>query len=151
MTNETSDIGREDAEAALDSVDLLSQESLRRALPPRWFAPAISLMVGLMHVFRSSDELRGYNVLLIVFIAIAITRLSQYQNRSGVSPRAFPLGAVSVVGTIVVGAVLIALYFGGIVLTQSGLGWAPYATGAAAAILILLVSESNRGHQAIGA
>ena len=151
MDNETSDIGKEDAEEALGSVDRLSQESLRRSLPPRWFAPVIALLVGLMHLFRADEDLQGYNVLLIVFIGLAAARVSQQQSRTGVTPRVFPLGAVSVLGTIVVSAVLIALYFGGIVMTQSGLGWAPYATGAAATILILLVSESNRGEQVVGA
>ncbi len=150
MDNETSDIGKEDAERALSYVDRATQESLRRSLPPRWFAPVIALMVGLMHVFRANEDLQGYNVLLILGLGLAAARLSQRQRGLGFSPRVFPLGAVSILGTIVVGAVLIALYIGGILLTQLGFGWAPYATGAAAAILILLVSESNSGHPAVG-
>ncbi len=141
MFDETDRIGPNEARDALVSIQGMAGAGRRRAIPPRWFGAAIALICGALVVAVTS-----MSSIYVVPLIAALALVFEYQRRSvGASLRAFPSNAAGIAALICLVVLFLLLVVGGRVLRDMfGLAWAPLATGAALAIVVFMLSVSER-------
>jgi hypothetical protein len=137
----TEKIGAEEAKQALKVVQQAESASLNQAMPTRWFGAAIALTIGSIVTVSAS----GKTELIAVSFAVLAGVLAAQKHKQGAVLKSGPNGAKGIIALIGLAVVAMALIAGAKILNQAhGYGWAPVASGALMAILIYLISLSER-------
>ena len=137
----TGNIGPEEAKQALKAVQQAEGAGLDQAMPTRWFGAAIALTVGSM----MTASAWGKTELIGVSLAVLAGVLAAQKSKQGAVLRAGPNGVKGIIALIVLAVFAMALIAGARVLNQAhGYGWAPVAGGALMAIVVYLISLSER-------
>lgn len=141
LTDETDRIEPNEAREALDSIQEMERTGLRRAIPPRWFGATIAPISGAL-VAVVTAKASVVSALLIAALALVF----EYQRRNGgASPRAFPSNAAGIAAVICLIGLFFLLVVGGRAFRDMfGFAWAPLASGAALAIVVFILSVSDR-------
>lgn len=139
--NDPDDIGPAEAKEALKLVLQAESAGLDLAMPTRWFGIAIALTVSSMVTISAY----GKTELIVLSLAVLAAVLATQKNKQGAVLKAGPNGAKGVVAIIGLLLFALALIAGAKILYQAhDYGWAPVAAGLLMAVLVYLLSVSER-------
>ena len=143
MTNPLERPTPQEATAALDSIENMTEVALERGLRPRWFAVSMSLWVGATTVAKAYDGPAADIVIAALFVA-GLLGLALWHRRIVARVRAVHgvVGTVAAVAMIV--GVLVILMVGDRAFEVYGVSWAPFATGGVVAAVLFVAFEVAR-------
>ncbi|MFT6396576.1 MAG: hypothetical protein ACJAYU_001319 [Bradymonadia bacterium] len=131
----------QEARDALKVVQQAESTSIKQAMPTRWFGAVTALAVGSMVTVSASGKTES----IALSFAVLAGALAAQKNKNGAVLKAGPNGVKGIIALIGLSALGIALIVGAKLLEQAhGYGWAPLAGGVLLAIVIYLISLSER-------
>lgn len=135
MTDETDQIGPNEAKDALDSINDMESASLRRGIPPWWFGLAMALPAAVLFTLAGMEISRIYMAPIFLLMVFAVV----YQTRkAGVLVRPFPSRRALILVMIGVAAIFAPLIFIARELRDSFGLFAPLSLGVLIALVALI-------------
>jgi 4-hydroxybenzoate polyprenyltransferase len=130
-----------DPREALALADRTRQRMLERAATPGWYAPLYGVGCGLIVAGGAAPQ--PWGMLLLVAGLVGVVLLYQrWTQSSGLSVNGYRAGATRVIA-IGLAVALIVLMIAGLVVRETlGLIWAPFACGAAGALIAAFASAA---------
>jgi hypothetical protein len=142
MNNEIDSVSNDKAKEALESIVKLESAGWRRAVPKRWFGAGIAILVGSMFAIYALADPYPYILFPILGLAIFITAA---REKTGAYGRDFPGTKANRWAMVLFTTVLMIVFFGSIYIRRAyDLAWVPLLAGLLVALVIFLISESER-------
>ena len=137
------DLKPDEAQAALDAIAEKQRAGFRHAAMPRWYSAGLAVIVAVGFSLYALEQPGNMPALFIV-LGLALF-IGASRNRIAVSGKELPDTGIGVLALVAVGALLLALFFGGIMARRAyDIAWLPVLTGCIAGATIFLLGESDR-------
>lgn len=136
-------IKADEAQAALDTVEKMSEAGRRRAIPPRLYSIGIPVIVAIGFGLYAQED-PGSTPGLVIVLGTALSMASSRQ-KTGALGRADPAARIGTAALTALILFLLTLFFGGIVIRRAyDLTWVPLVTGLIAGVTLFLLTEAER-------
>lgn len=135
-------------ENQLDPTDALAlakgareRVAMRASASPVWYAPLYGLLCGALVMGGGLERPVGIAIVLVSIVGLGLL-YRIWTNISGLSVNGYRSGRTRTIA-ILLGAALVLLMLAGLIArTRLGLGWAPVAAGAVAAVVAAFASHA---------
>lgn len=136
------EITRDEAQAALNSIETMESAGYRRAVPRRWFGAGIAFFIASLFALYALQDPYPYIVLPILGIAILIVSA---RESAGAYGRDFPATKASKLAFVLFTALMLVAFLGSIFIRRAyDVSWLPVVVGLLAGLLVFWISEGER-------
>lgn len=126
---------------ALSDIQTMRERVASRSATAAWYAPLYGLACGGLVTSAALPQPWGaLGTVVSLLAAAALYR--HWQNKTGLSVNGYRKGRTRVIALALVAALVILMLAGLSLRTRFGIDWAPYACGAAAAIIAAFASAA---------
>jgi hypothetical protein len=130
-----------EAKKALESIVKMEDAGWRRALPDRWFAVGVAVLIGGMFAIYALEDPYPYIVFPIIGLPLFIATA---REKSGAYGRDTP-NTANVWAIVLFLIVLVIVFFGSIYIRRAyDAAWVPLVAGLVVGLAVFLTSESER-------